>query len=239
MIIFNEKKYVEEKIITPQGTINDNKELMMFIRYFHECGFDKQKIQIKAKEKAKKHTEANDKTQDDFLFNDVYEKAVKRKPYANEPTSISKCEYDWIRQVNDVEKEKVLFTLLIIQRFLNLEFIKITYKDLRELSMTKKQNDGLRKMIDELQADGYLKRITDKTYGVTMPECDDNDKFIIVADYNHIPALYLRTLKTKEYFYCEWCGIKSKYKEKDRNNHYRRVFCEKCSLQLNKIRDKS
>ncbi len=239
MIIFNEKKYVEEVILTPRGSIENTKELMMFIRYFHEQGHTKGFIRLEAEDWIEKHSEANDKLQDDFLYSDVYNKAIKRKQYANESVSISECEYDWIRQVDDVEKEKVLFTLLIIQRFLNLEFIKITYKDLRNLSMTKRQNEALRKMIDELQADGYIKRITDKTYGVVFPKCDNNDNYITVSDYNHIPAPYLRTLKCKEYFYCEWCGTKTKYTKDDDTNRRRRVFCEKCSSQPNKIRLKS
>ena len=129
MIIFNEKKYVEEVILTPRGSIENTKELMMFIRYFHEQGHTKGFIRLKAEDWVEKHSEANDKLQDDFLYSDVYNKAIKRKQYANESVSISECEYDWIRQVDDVEKEKVLFTLLIIQRFLNLEFIKITYNE--------------------------------------------------------------------------------------------------------------
>lgn len=240
MIIFNEKRYVEEKILISTGKITSNKELLMFIRYYVDQGYDKNLIWKMAIDKADEYEAVCDTIAYDFLFFDAYDKAVKRKQYANEPTSVTQCEYDWVRQVNDVEKEKILFTLLVIQKFLKLDFIKITYKDLKKFALTKKQPEALRKMIDELQVDGYLKRITDKTYGVVTPECDESEDIIVITDYNHIAAPYLRTLKTKEFFYCEWCGVRVKYKDEAEAVAKRaKVFCDKCSKQQHKDRLRS
>jgi hypothetical protein len=238
MIIFNEKRYVEENVLTPAGRITNNKELLMFIRYYAELGCCLEEIWSMAIEKADRYEAVYDTITYDFLFTDAYNKAIKRKQYANEPTSVTKCEYEWIRQANDVEKEKILFTLLIIQKFLNLEFIKITYKDLRELALTKKRPDAIRKMVDELQNDGFLKRITDKTYGVAIPRCDSVDEFIIVTDYNHIPAPYLRTLRTESYYFCEWCAVRVRYSGSPADMH-KSIYCEKCKAIKNKIRHKS
>lgn len=238
MIIFNEKRYVEEHILTSTGKIRSNKELLMFIRYYAEQGFDRSSIWKMAIEKADELEAVCDIIAYDFLFNDAYAKAIKRKQYTNEPTVVSKCECEWIRQVDDVEKEKILFTLLVIQKFLNLEFIKITYKDLKNMALTKKQPDAIRDMIDELQMDGYLKRITDKTYGVAGPVCSDKNDCVIVTDYNHISAPYLRLLRTAEYYYCEWCGTKVKYEGKSSEMH-KHIYCEKCSKIRNKFRQKS
>lgn len=237
MIIFNEKRYVEERLLTSTGKIESNKELLMFIRYYIALGYDKNEIWKMSIDKTDENEAVYDIVRDDFLFSDAYDKAIKRKQYENEPTVITECEYDWIRQVDDVEKEKILFTLLVIQRFLKLEFIKITYKDLKKVALTKKQSDAIRSMIDELQTDGYLKRITDKTYGVTMPPCNDSNEYIVVSDYNHISAPYLHTLRNSEYFYCEWCGKRVKINNQLSAN--KKVYCEKCSKIVHKERYRS
>ena len=92
-------------------------------------------------------------------------------------------------------------------------------------------------MIDELQTDGYLKRITDKTYGVTMPPCNDTNEYIVVSDYNHISAQYLHTLRNSEYFYCEWCGKRVKIDNQLSAN--KKVYCEKCGKIVHKERYRS
>lgn len=237
MIIFNEKRYVEDNILIATGKIKTSKELLMFIRYYDDLGYDFPRIWKLAIEKADELEAVCDTIAYDFLFKDAYNKAVKRKQYANEPTVITRCEYNWVRQVDDVEKEKVLFTLLVIQRFLKLDFIKITYKDLKALALTRKQPEAIRKMIDELQDEGYLRRVTDKTYGVVTPECDDMEEFIVITDYNHIAGPYLHTLRDSESFYCEWCGVRVRYDDKPTSN--RKVYCEKCAKIGHKERYRS
>lgn len=239
MIIFNEKQYVEDNILRPYGKIKDINELKMFIRYYNDMDVDYEKIFQLAIQKVDEMSGASLIAENEYMFKNVYDKAITRKQYASEPVELTKSEFDWVRSVENVEQEKILVTLMVIQRFLKSGFVKIDYKDIREHSLSKKQAGGIREIIDELQERGYVKRITDKTYKVLIPEFDDLEPFLVITEYSCIPAPYLHKLKTHEYFYCEWCGRKTKYTESDKNGHFSRIYCKKCSEEPNKIRKRT
>lgn len=239
MIIFNEKQYVEDNILRPYGKIKDISELKMFIRYYNDIGTSYEEIFNLAKQKVDSMSGVCLIAENEYMFKNAYDKAITRKQYTSEPTIITKSEFDWIRSVDNVEQEKILLTLLVIQRFLGSGFVKIDYKDIRDHALSKKQAAGLREIIDELQERGYVKRITDKTYKVLIPQFNDTEPYLVIEEYNRIPASYLHRLKTHDYFYCEWCGRKTKYTETDKNGHFSRIYCKKCAEETNKMRKRT
>lgn len=239
MINFNEKRYVKENILRPYGKIKDANELLMFIRYYNDMEFEYDEIYRMVQRKVDRTESVYLTAENEHMYKAYYMRAIQRKQYANEPVEITKSEYDWIRQVGNIEKEKILFSLFVIQKFLNLEFVRITYKYLRDHSLSKKQAGPMREEIEELKKDGFVKQISDKTYQVLIPDFDDTEPYLKITDYNHIPAPYLRTLRTDDFFYCEWCGKKIKYSEEDKKSNYNRVFCSKCAEIKHKTRKKS
>lgn len=216
MIIFNEKKYVENEILKSKRNLSISpSQILMLIRYYNDQGQKREDIQKLILNHLIKNSKTYCLLQDTVYFNLAFDKALQRKSFNNDSIVITKVEFDFIKSVNNIEKEKLLFTLLVIQKFFklssNFDNCKVSIKDLKKLSLSKKSYDSIYTMLYELEKNGYIKLSWKNRYKVNQPLIN-SENYIVVNDFDRIPIPYLKKIKTNEYFYCEWCGKKIYYK---------------------------
>lgn len=232
MIIFNEKEYVEKNYFKKDFCIRTSDELNMIIRYYIFHGKNISEIQQILKRT--KHTKTIDAyIEDDYIFTGVFMRANSKTLRVADPVWITKYEYNFVKQVNDVEKEKILFTLLVLRKVLGFEYCYLTLKDIKTLSMTQKAQKTLHKAIGELIQEGFISVFQGKKYRVNVDRINviKSENYICVDDFERITVPYLKTLKTGEYFFCENCGRKTLYSNDDIKSHKKRKYCLKCSAK--------
>lgn len=231
MIVFDEETYIKKHYIDNKNfTIRNMEELCDVVRYYKEQ--NKDVLEVSQIVKKMNYSKIISFYINDFeWFMAVYIKATSRPLYKHKTVWVSKYEYDFIRKINDVEKEKIVFAMLVVSKFFNKEVIKLTMREIKKFSLTQREKESLHNSLIELCNDGYISIYENKHYKVNVDSMKvrKSENFISVEDYNHITTPYTKTLKTDEYFFCENCGRKIKYKKNDEKNNKIRKFCSICS----------
>lgn len=233
MIVFNEKKYIEKKYINNKNfRMRTMEELIDVIRYYISLGknvSETNEILI-----SMDYSKSISFCVEDFCwFAAAYTKANARQIYIGNPVTITKYEYDYVRQVGDVEKEKILFMMIVVSKFFKKEVIKLTQQEIKRLSLTQLEKQSLNKAIFELQKDGFIDLYDNKKYKVNLvqKQVRMSKDYICVSDFDHITVPYLKLLKTDKYFFCENCGKKVLYNRNDNKNGKIRKYCPKCATK--------
>lgn len=238
MIIFNEKKYIEDILNKQTKKVSNQRDLIMLIRYYNYIGkeIDIEEVRSVCRSKLySKYSMLNDIINDDFLIERAVMFANKRQLYVNKTVYITKSEYEKLRSINNYEKEKIMLTLLVLEKFLNKNYSRITLTDLRKLSLSmRKLTWNIRNMLIELERDGYVKVYTNRIFKVLIKD-EDSEPYLEITDYNHIPSVYLKTLRDSKYYYCLLCGRRYAYPTSIKQSRKRnRQYCAKCSQIKNK-----
>lgn len=230
MIIFNEKEYVEKVCLKPKFQISNPDELYLLIRYYifqgkDICEIKKQLNMMKLGEHIKFIL------LDDSLFMKAYTKAKTRSLRTGEAVPITKYEYDFVRSVADFESEKILLTLLVIQKFFEGSVFKISTSDIKKLSLTQASAETIKRILKELDEKKYITIVGEKIYKVNIDSSAilKSEQYLEINNFTRIPIPYLKTLRTKDYFFCEICGRKIRYYKVDNNSGRKRKQCKKCA----------
>lgn len=233
MIILNEKQYVEENCLKQGYTLKTFDDVYMMIRYYISKNMSIAEIHDEMNKMNISHV-IEDCIKSDHVFTAFYMKAKERPIRDGSPIPITKYEYDFVRRVENVELEKILFTMLVIQKMMDKSAFKMTFSDIKKMSMTKIDSDSIKFAVRDLEAAGFITIISWRNYKVNINnfEVMKSDKYIEIDNFNRIPAPYLRTLRTEKYFYCEKCGKKTSFEDKDNRNNRLRKYCDKCGLKL-------
>lgn len=225
MIIFDEKKYVEEIMFKDGFELNNMiiKNLGILAKYYVYQGVDRDKISLLLEKFVIEHnmeycpyTIYIDKA---MKIADRYNLEHNRKVY------ITENELKFIKEFNNNTIERIAFVMLVMNKFLGHK-VKLNIHDIQRYTKQNLDYDTFYK---------YYKIITDNKnvsrYKNTYKIKHDSKSPIsmIITDFDNMIIEYLKTCKTKEYVYCECCGIKVKRKGK------RDKYCEKClyKRQLN------
>ena len=233
MIIFNEKEYVEKNYLKKDFCIKTSDELNMIIRYYIYQG--KNITDIRDILKETKRTKTIDiYLDDDYVFTGVFMRANSRPLRVAEPVWVTKYEYDFVKTVGDAEKEKILFALIVIRKILGYDSVYLTLNEIKKYSLTQKAQATLHKVLDELEADGYITIFEGKRYRVNIDKLQamKSENYICIDNFDNIMTSYLKSLKADEYFYCIRCGRKTKYDKDDIKSHKKRKYCGKCALKI-------
>lgn len=221
MIIFDEKKYVEEVMFSDDFELNNMiiKNLGILAKYYVYQGVAKDNVPILLEKFVIKHNM-------EYCPYHIYiEKAMKiadkYKLEHNKKIHITENELNFIKSFNNNTIERIAFVMLVMNKFLGHK-VKLNIYDIQRYT---KQN------LDYNTFYKYYKTITNNKnvnrYKNTYKIKHDNKSPVVITitDFDNMIIEYLKTCKTKEYIYCECCGIKVKRKGK------RSKYCDKCSYE--------
>ena len=184
LIVFNEKEFVEQNYMKKDFCIKTFDELNAIIRYYIYKDKTVEEIRDIVKKMRKTKT-INNYIDDDYVFTGVFMRANSRPLRVAEPIWITKYEYDFVRQIGDIEKEKILFALIVIKKILGYDSVYLTLKEIKSFSMTKRSRATLHKAIDELKEDGFISVYDGKRYKVNtdLMQTMKSDDYICVDDF--------------------------------------------------------
>lgn len=233
MIIFNEKEYVEKNCFKKGYVLSSTEDLCRLLRYYAAQGKDaaesrEEIVNFKCTERLM------NEIMDNYNFAGLFLKANARPLRTTEPIWITKYEYDFVVQVGNIEKEKILFFMIFMQKFLRNNIFRLTAKDIKKSAMTQLTIKEIGIALEELARDGLIESFDKKKFKVKTNYINvvKSEDYLCIDDYNRILAPYLKTKKTSEYFYCENCGRKTLYKKNDEKSHFNRKYCKKCSIDV-------
>lgn len=238
MIVFDEKKYVEEVLLKDKDfKIVSQNELSLIIRYYVDEGKNIREVRDIIKNIGCGIL-LETMIEDDYVFTGIFVKATARKIRKGEPIIITKYEYDFVRSVGDPEKEKILFAMIVMQKIFGVDKFLATFKDIKTISLSQKNKKDMQNAICDLNDSGYITMSGWRNYKINIDKLQvlKSEPYLYVDDFDRVTVPYLKTLKTEEYFFCEWCGRKIKYKK---NDSHARKYCDKCSKIKNKYRSKT
>lgn len=223
MIIFNEKEYVENVILKDKFEINNSivKSLSMLAKYYVYERIDKSHIP---------------KLLEDFLIahgmeycnNDIYIKkamkiAEKYKLIHNKKIYITENDLKFIKGFNNNTIERIAFVMLVMSKF-SKHYVKLIPYDIQRYTKQNLNYDDFYK---------YYKIIRQSKNAIIYKNAykikhdSQSPIALIIDDYNSMIIEYLKTCKTKEYIYCECCGVKVKRI----NNKIK--YCRRCAYEIN------
>lgn len=171
MIIFNEKEYAKD--LLEKEAINSvcYRDIKAICKYLKLCyGYDNQTIKEKVVELYKSHIS-------NFAFGkyeQMFEKILKELDEISEYEQVNKISFSCeelsrISLINDLDKEKVVFTIMAVQKAKNYKGINIatnssiSLKELFDLAKVKASNEKREAITSELCRSGIL----DLGYGVS------------------------------------------------------------------------
>lgn len=243
MIIFNEKKYVEETILNQRHKINNMREIVMLCRYCQRQGLDVNQSQSVVMGKLKIGSYEHSICEDEFYFKNIFENAKSRQLRENEPVFISEEELNTVIEINDINKQRLLFCLLVICKYLKTTVLDISYSELKKHSGFVGDNNKMLKELMWLDKNGYINVHKVGKYTVKFIKLDVTDGYE-VRNYNNIPSILYEKMRTNTHFHCLNCGKKVMFKRNTQKTKYSkdelrmdkaRKYCDKCA----KIRHKS
>lgn len=224
-IVLNEKKYAENLINTKQFDEESFPiELGILIRYLYH--FKELRRAGVLQFLNELMPESNiDYSEADWMqhIERCVVRAKKRPPLEIEYIPISKIELEAIHAVQDSQKERLLFTLLVLAKFNNLKsgrernndwvnFDEKTIFKLARVACPLKDRD---KMIFELKECGFIsnsKKITSLNLKVNF--IDESETALKITDMRELGFQYLETLPNNLVRRCSRCGKPYKLKKK-------------------------
>lgn len=229
MIIFDEKKYVEDIMFSNRFELNNMiiKNLGILAKYYVYQEAERNDIPILLEKFVIKHNM-------EYCPYQIYiEKAMKiadkYKLEYDRKIYITENELKFIKSFNNNTIERIVFVMIVMNKFLGHK-VKLNIYDIQRYT---KQN------LDYNTFYKYYKIITNNKnvnrYKNTYKIKHDNKSpvAIIITDFENMVIEYLKTCKTKEYIYCECCGIKVKRV----NNKIK--YCKECYIKIHKELDRN
>lgn len=230
MIVFDEKKYVEENILKrPTVLINRAKsELIMLGRYLVLNDYSDDNIINILKDKSRDTLLEFKMLRDKDFVKNIMSKIHQRSLIYDVKINITECELEKIKNINNHRTERVMFVLLVIQKFFNSEYIKTNVNEMQKMCKLNYNTDYFKKYILRKLVDmGYINIYSPRLYKVNIRD-DDSLIVITIDDFDDLIGYYLATCNTKDYIYCRRCG-----KKVARTNN-RQKYCKQCSIETNR-----
>ena len=216
-------------MLTPRYELTGNRmrvELIMYGRFLAYKGYRDQEIVPLLQSKSKGTIlEYNLNKQE--VIKDLMNKIHLREIYHDKIVEITEDELYKIKLINHHSTERVMFVLLVIQKFFNSNYVKTNATELQKLCKLNYNINYFKENILKRLCDiGYIKTYATNLYKVNI-RMDESPTIIEVKDYENIIQYYLNTCGSKEYIYCLNCGKKTK------RNSNRQKYCQECSSKIN------
>lgn len=167
-------------------------------------------------------------------YSSYIEKKYKQKNtlYAIESITVTKNEIDKIRSIKSLQKERVMFTLLVLAKFNNLKndqnnswvnYDERTIFDLANSSMSSNKKDKIYYSLKQLGFIKNSKKITSLNSQVLI--IDDSEEFLKVTELENLGFQYEKTYLKNNIRTCTSCGKLYRLKK----NNERASLCPDCT----------
>lgn len=235
-IILNEKRYVENIMISPSKDNVTSQNLWLVARYYSELGYKKAKIY----DLLEHFLLRNDPNCNLVAMSDMIDRAIKgagkRKLLQLESIPITYAELETVKELTSIREQKVLFTLICLAKLSNeiigtkAGWVNHTNKEIFELanmySMTKEKQNLLIHSLYKKGLVAFSKRVDNTNIQVLCLDYD-GDSCLDIYDYRNLGNQYLRYLG-EPFFECESCGLVVK------RNGRRQRFCSSCADEIHR-----
>lgn len=167
---------------------------------------------------------------EDILI-DTIEKAIKYPPLTGKIINITQSELDVIARLEDIEAQKVLFILLVINKFKNYT-IDVSRVELFKLAKVKANTKKQESILYLLNSNGFTEiyNVTrnkkNKNYRKVTFVDDTSDIVITINNFDNIILYYLRYLG-ENIINCGVCGVLIS----PTNN--KNKYCSECAKEIN------
>jgi len=214
MIIFSEKKYAEGLLADGFKNFMSFKDLSILAKYYAYTGENKAKISQLLYAFCEKWNEE---------FNDViYYKMIRNAVNSTNkmnlriemPVKISQIELNFIKTVENIDTQKVLFCMLVLAKFyhenpvrkdpkINEKYIGRYYVNIKFNEILKMAKVYLKKaernaLLHSMSVLGYIKETFNGGYEILYADVASTEHVIVVDDLDNMVSFLP--------FYCEDCG---------------------------------
>lgn len=228
MIVFDEKKYVEENFINHANSIVENRatfELVMIGRYYRYMGYSTNQI-IPILQNHLRRSMLKHRMHDAVFINRLIDKIHQRKLYHDRSISITERELDQIKKIGNAPCERTMFVLLVLKKFFGGRYVKVTATEIQRLASINYNLDYFkRKILHRLIEIGYIETYAANIFKVNIGD-NNSPVTIVIDDFDDLMKYYLPTCNTKEYFYCPVCWRKTKRKSNSQK------YCSRCAKRV-------
>jgi hypothetical protein len=241
-IIMNELEYVQNLIHKEKLTSDDigskpSSTLNLLARYYREIGKNDDEIKVLLNDFLSKCLK--DKYKESKWLDCIFYQVKKSKKYTLkkvDSVNITKAEINVIQEVKGKQKQKVLFTLLVLSKYYNLVFgknnnwVNVEYKKIFKLANVQLSIKNQALLIHDLYGLGLVtlnKNIGKPNIDVNFIN-DDSDVVLTITQLKDLGKEYLLYCG-EDYIRCERCNVAIK---KSKNGKLR--YCKECAVIVDK-----
>ena len=236
-IILNEKRYVEDLLVSPAKENVTSQNLRLVSKYYHELGCNKPKVRELLEAFIVRNDPNYNIVRMSNLIDSAAKNAGKKKLLQIDSIPITHAEIGVVDGLSSMRERKILFTLICLAKLSNeinsndTGWVNKSVRDIFELanmySMTKEKQHLL---LHNLYTQGFIefgKRVDNMNMRVTCLNYD-SDPCLMIYDYRNLGNQYLRYLG-EPFFECESCGLVVR---KTVNNI---KYCPLCAKEINRL----
>lgn len=232
MIIFDEKKYAEKMI--SQGFLTKKyivKELTALAKYYYkEKNVELYAIKKKLDEFGERYVSYYVPSDWRSSINEAVSR-VRREDYlADKKITITNRELNRIKSLPSLNEQKVMFALLVLDKFYNRKAFEVFDSDLYKISKVNVNSAKKREIISSLIQHNCIDVIMGQKYKNKIKYKNDKSKVeITITNFDDFIYEYLNYIGDGRYGHCGVCGKIIKY-------YNTRKFCKECAHNKEKQR---
>lgn len=239
-IILNEKRHVEDMLLSPDKENVSGQNLWLVARYYYGLGCSKEKVRDLLEKFVIKNKPTANVVKLGSLLDKIVKGASKRKLLEIESIPITYAELEVVDALESKREQKILFTLICLAKYANEAggnmsgWVNQSVKDIFSLANMHamlKQNQY--KLIHNLYVKdliGFSKRVDNMNIQVKCLNYD-SDPCLQIYDYRNLGNQYLR-YKGEKFMECESCGLVVKRMSS------RQKYCPDCAKEINNLNAK-
>lgn len=205
MIIFDEKIYAEAML--KKGFLTQNKnvyELIILSKYLLHLGKNTEQIKQDIINFCEKYMSYYNKDSWGKTIESVIDKSKKYPLIHDKEILITQNELSKINSINNINKEKIVFVLLVIYKFYGYKKFRINREEMFRLAQVKVNYNAKIKILKELTKNNFINIDDNGRRSISFAEKEDI-YIIIINNFNDFILEYLKW-KGESIKYCKVCG---------------------------------
>jgi len=222
MQIFDEKEHAEKLLRSGFTSFMSGRDLRILAKYFKHMGKNRSQIEKDIFAFCEKHNPDFNAVIYDKTIKDIVKSAIKSSLKEPKIVKITKNELESIKTVNNYNKQKILFVMLVLAKNDGRTnsgkfFSNVIFTEILKYAKVNTNKEGWHKIAHELNRTGLIQATRKQTCQVTFVDFDSEPE-IIVDNMKNIVSFFP--------FFCASCGKTLETKPK------RRDVCDECYKKL-------
>jgi len=235
MVIWNQKKYVEDVLL--KNGINTNrisKDIYIISKYYLNQGkLDNEILIILRNMVNQVLPDGSLQKNINFIFNKV--KELPSYSLDNEIMYITKNEINTILNFTDkIKEQKLIFTMLVIYKFMGCDFYNFIFSDIFKYAKVKRNNELLENIIHRMVVKGLITKYEDNTKKELLRKLNftelnnESEVEITITNFENFILYFDNYCFKTKIGNCQNCNIKIQIKSN------RQKFCDECWKEINR-----